>query len=73
MKQRIFKYDIGLMFIKDFNDFIEQCNKMGQDGWELVQWREITIPDINSKIQFTLNDIRMNIVATWKIEVSNED
>lgn len=64
-----YKYDIGLMFVYDFNEFMDRCNKRGQEGWELVQWEQFNCVDPFSKAQQCLNSNKMNILVTWKKEV----
>ena len=62
-----YKYDIGIMFIDDFNDFIAKCNKKGQEGWELIQWEYFNRIDPLSRTQPCWNSVKMNILATWRL------
>ena len=62
-----YKYDIGLMFVDDYNDFVHKCNKKGEEGWELVQWEPYCCIDPMAKIQPCFDNTRMNILATWRL------
>lgn len=57
------------MLVYDFNEFMDRCNKRGQEGWELVQWEQFNFVNPLTETQPCLNSSKINILATWKKEV----
>lgn len=61
-----FKYIIDSGNFSSIEAFQEYLNRMGNKGYELVQWQLVNFVNCCSKIQPTSGTL--SILITWKIE-----
>ena len=61
-----YKYIIDSGNFSNIEAFQEYLNRMGNKGYELVQWQLVNFVNCCSKIQPTSDTL--SILITWKIE-----
>ena len=61
-----YKYVIDSGNFSNIEAFQEYLNRMGNKGYELVQWQLVNFVNCCSKIQPTSDTL--SILITWKIE-----